>query len=179
MIPQVQMDPRRRNIFMRKVNLITTSILALILLQVGAMAQNRYADRQARVLLNRIESRTDTFKREVQLALDRSPLNSTNREDRITEFISDFESSTDSLRSGYAANRNVTSEINDVLNRATFINRFMTRNRLNARAQNEWSGLRTDLNSLARLYAVTWDWNRMPDYGPVTGGGFGTGPGRG
>jgi hypothetical protein len=134
-------------------------------------------DRQVRNLLVRIETRTDSFQREVNLALDRSPLNSTNREDRIAEFITEFENATDALRRGFDSNRNVSAEVEEVLNRATFINRFMTRNRLSTRSQSEWSALRTDLDTLARLYSVSWNWTRVPDYG--TGGGFGTGPGTG
>jgi len=157
-------------------------MIALVLLPFGLSAQigvGRGQERQVRNLINRIETRTDTFKREVEFALDRSPLNSTNREDRITDFIAAFENSTDSLRRGFDSNRNVNSEVSEVLNRASFINRFMTRNRLTVRAQNEWSGLRTDLNTLARLNTVSWNWNRMPDYRNEPGSGTGTGAGTG
>jgi hypothetical protein len=151
-------------------------MVALVLLPFDTAAQiGRGQDRQTQVLLNRIESRTDTFKREVDLSLNRTPLNSTAREDRITDFIAAFETSTDALRSGFAANRNVNDELNEVLNRALFINRFMTRNRLSIRAQSEWNGIRTDLNALARMHTVSWDWNRMPDYGPEPGIGTGAG----
>jgi hypothetical protein len=137
---------------------------------------------QVRPVLTRIETRTDTFRREVETALDRSQINTTVREDRIADFISEFERATDSLRRNFDSNpRNVNSDVNEVLTRATFINRFMSRNRLTSRAQMEWSSLRTDLNTLARLYSVTWDWNRLPDYGSndPRDGGYGTGGGRG
>jgi hypothetical protein len=152
-------------------------MIALSAMVAGQIGGTRVQDRQAQTLLNRIETRTDSFKREVDLAINRSPINGTNREDRISEFISDFENSTDSLRRGFSSNRNVSTEIEDVLNRALFINRFMSRNNLGYRAQSEWSGLRTDLNTLARLYQVSWDWNRSPDYGPPTGGYPNTGTG--
>jgi hypothetical protein len=52
----------------------------------------------------------------------------------------------------------------------------MSRNRLSTRAETEWIAIRTDLNSLARVYSVAWNWNRVPDYGvggvPIRGGGF-------
>jgi hypothetical protein len=165
--------------YMRKITFINgLFILTAMLLPMAANAQiNNYRDRQVRNLLARIETRTDTFKREVDLSLDRSPLNSTNREDRISEFVAEFETATDAMRRGFDSNRNVSSEVNEVLNRANFINRFMTRNRLSTRAQSEWSALRTDLDSLARLYTVSWNWNRVPDYG--TGGGYRTGTGTG
>ena len=151
--------------------------MTALLLPIAAQAQiNNNRDRQVRTLLARIETRTDTFRREVDQSLNRTPLNSTNREDRINDFVSEFETATDALRRGFDSNRNVSSEVNEVLNRANFINRFMTRNRLTTRAQSEWNALRTDLNTLARLYTVSWNWNRVPDYGT---GGYGTGTGTG
>jgi hypothetical protein len=155
-------------------------IITALLFPVAVSAQiggARY--RQVRNLLTRIETRTDTFRREVDLSLNRSPLNSTNREDRISDFVGDFETATDALKRAFDANRNVDSEVTEVLNRATFINRFMMRNRLSVRAESEWNALRTDLNTLARLYTVSWNWNRVPDYGTGTGGGYGTGTGGG
>ena len=167
---------------MKKLNFIAVIAFAMTTISLTTNAQIggvRPQDRQVRNLLGRIETRTDSFKREIDLSLSRSPINGTSREDRITEFITDFEASTDSLRRNFDANQNVSGEVNDVLTRAAYINRFMSRNRLSVRAQNEWNYLRTDLNSLARIYSVTWDWNRMPDYGPVTGtGGYGGGRGR-
>lgn len=120
---------------------------------------------QVRNVLNRIDTRTDTFRREVETAINRNPIRSTSREDRIADLISDFDSAVGGLRSNVDSNRNSNNEVNEVLNRASFIDRFMTRNRLTSRAQLEWSTLKSDLSTLARLYSVTWDWNRMPDYG--------------
>jgi hypothetical protein len=118
---------------------------------------------QVRTVLNRIETRTDTFTREVQTALDRSPLNSTAREDRIIDFVTDFENATDSLSRNFNSNRNITDDVNEVMNRALFINRFMARNRLTPRAESEWIRIRNDLNTLARYYSVSWNWNRVPN----------------
>ncbi len=166
---------------MRKINLIKgLFIVTALLLPIAADAQiGGTRDRQGRTLVTRIETRTDSFRRQVDLSLDRSPLNSTNREDRISDFVAEFETATDNLKRSFDDNRNINDEVNEVLNRALFINRFMARNRLNYRAQREWTYLKTDLNTLARLYTVSWNWNRMPDYGIGTGTGYGTGNGRG
>jgi hypothetical protein len=168
--------------FMNMKKLIFTKIMvamALTSMPLAAAAQiGGYRATQVRNLLTRIETRTDAFSREVQTALDRSPLNSTTREDRITDFITDFENATDALRRSFDTNRNVNAEVTEVLERATFVNRFMTRNRLTVRAESQWNAIRADLNTLARYYSVSWDWNRVPTYrdGPVTGGGgFGRG----
>ena len=150
--------------------LILLAIVAVAVLPLAGSGQiSGVRDRQVRDLLTRIESRTDSFRREVNFALDRNPLTTTNREDRIADFINDFETSTDSMRRNFDARRDLRPDVDDVLNRALFINRFVTRNRLSARAQTEWNAIRTDLNTLSRLYAVSWNWNRVPDYGTGTG----------
>lgn len=167
---------------MRKLNFIAVIAFVMAIMSIATNAQiggTRVQNRQVRDLLVRIETRTDSFKREIDLSMNRTPINGTSREDRITDFITDFETSTAALRSSFDANQNISNELNDVLNRALFINRFMSRNRLSVRATSEWNYLRTDLNSLARIYSVTWDWNRMPEYGPATGTGGGYGGGYG
>jgi hypothetical protein len=149
----------------KEVLLNMVAIAALVLLPAASFAQiYGTRDRQMGTILRRIETRTDAFKRSVDISLNQRPLNSTAREDRISDFIADFETATDSLRRNFDGRRDVTNDVNDVLNRALFIDRFMTRNSLGARAQTDWSSVRTELNTLSRLYAVSWDWNRMPDY---------------
>jgi len=152
-----------------KLLLMMTLSLSLLALA-GAPAADaqvfgtRASTRQIDNLLRRIETRTDTFKRDMEMALDRSRIDNTNREDRITDFIRDFEVATDQLRRQFDARANVNAEVNEVLNRALFIDRFMGRNRLAARAENDWLSLRTDLNTLASYYSLTWDWNRTPNW---------------
>ncbi len=116
-------------------------------------------NRQIRTLLTRIETNTDSFKNEVDSSLDRSTLNGTNAEDRYSEFIANFETATDALRTGFEARRDVSSEVTEVLTRGRFLDRFVTRNQLSARAESQWTVLRTDLNTLAAYYNVSWNWN--------------------
>lgn len=124
---------------------------------------SRVSNRQVDTLLRRIETRTDTFKRNMNASLDRSTINNTNREDRISDFIANFETATDALRQQFNARQNVNAEVTEVLNRAIFIDRFMNRNRLSSAAESDWVSLRTDLNTLARYYEITPDWTRQPN----------------
>lgn len=124
-------------------------------------AQNRAytaTDSQVQYLMSRIETRTDAFRRAVNTALDSSSLNGTSTEDAIINYISEFEASTDELKVRFDSRRSVDNDVQDVLNRAAYINQFMQNNRLNAAAQSNWNYLRTDLNTLARYYAVSWNW---------------------
>jgi hypothetical protein len=116
-------------------------------------------DTQVQTLLNRIETRTDTFRRSINTALDNSSLNGTDSEDTIVNYISEFETSTDMLKGNFDSRRSVDSNVEDVLNRASYINQFMQNNRLTAAAQSNWNYLKTDLNTLARYYAVSWNWS--------------------
>jgi len=148
------------NYFLRRIAVLS----ALVVLPLAAAAQiTGVRSAQVRTVLTRIETRTDSFRREVNASLSRTPLNSTAREDRITDFLTDFENATDALRQSFGVNRNVDTQVSEVLNRAAFINRFMSRNRLSTRANTEWSAIRADLDTLARYYSVSWDWNRFPD----------------
>ncbi len=124
-------------------------------------AQNRpyrVSDRNVQYLLNRIENRTDLFKRSLDPALDNSRIDSTNQEDNVLEYIKEFENSTDALKQKFNDKQSVSADVEDVLTRATYINQFMTRNRLNATVQRDWTNVRTDLTTLANYYSVSWNW---------------------
>jgi len=95
----------------------------------------RVTDRQVQTLINRIETRTDTFRRQLDRSLDRSAINGTNSEDAINSYIADFERATDSLRGRFDARQSVAADVEEVLNRANFINAFLFQNRLDAEVQ--------------------------------------------
>lgn len=143
-----------------KIFTLTIALFAIGLPSV-LFAQTRATNSQIRTILGRIETKTDTFKREVDLALDRSQINNTNREDRISDFIADFENATDAARREFDGRRDIGSATTEVLNRAVFIDRFMDRNRLTTRAQNQWTSLKNDLNTLARYHTIAWNWNQQ------------------
>lgn len=122
----------------------------------------RVSDRQVLNLLSRIETKTDSFKNALDTALDQSQLNNSNREDNVNQFVSDFENATDRLRQNFDDRKSVGSDVEEVLNRAAFIDRFMTNNRLNAATQRNWRNLRTDLSTLAGYYSVSFNLNTQP-----------------
>lgn len=126
---------------------------------INAQKPYRVSDSQVQYLLNRIEQRTDTFKGELDRALDTSRLDGSDTEDAINGYVTDFESATDALKDKFSAKDSVADDVEDVLNRASFINSFLTRNRLTPTAQRSWTVIRTDLNTLANYYSVSWNWN--------------------
>jgi hypothetical protein len=124
----------------------------------GQVRAYRVNDRQVQVLINRIETGTDTFRRQVDRNLDRSTMNGTRTEDALTSYVTDFENATDSLRRRFDSRTSTIADVQEVLNRAGMIENFVRDNRISAAAQRQWTLVRTDLDTLATYYGVRWDW---------------------
>jgi hypothetical protein len=134
-------------------------------------------DVQLRSLIANIENKTDLYKRAMERSLDRSTINNTSSEDSINSYIARFEEATDRLRERFESRQSTGADATEVLNRARFIDGFMARSRMNRGAENQWSSLRNDLNTLATYYRVSWDWNQQvtPGFPSGTFGGAGGG----
>jgi len=152
-------------------------LLALINIGVtsSVLAQRQYrdSDTSMRNLIRRIETRSDTFSRALENALDRSRLNNTAREDEINRLVTDFEYATDQLKTRFENRQSTSADARSVLEKAALINSFLLNNRLETRVDQDWRLLQADLDLLARAYYINnWRWNT----GTVdTGTGIGTG----
>ena len=133
----------------------------------------RINDRQLDALIRRIENGTDRFRTDMGTALDRSTYNGTRAEDNINQFVRDFETATDQLRSRFTARSSATADVENVLRQATYIDDFMQRQTLSMRAENDWTTIKGDLTQLASAYNVAWNWdvNSMPGRDTTAGGG--------
>lgn len=144
-----------------------------LLLPSTIVAQRPYrlSDAQVEVVLRRIETKSDTFRRSLDRALDRSRLDNTGREDNINQFVTDFENSTDTLKSKFDGRTSVALDVSNVLIRAARIDDFMQRNlRRNTVTQRDWRSLRTDLNILSNYYSVPFNLDNrrgMPSYSSI------------
>src|SRR3970040_2538994 len=86
---------------------------------VGAQQQPyRLSDQQVKDLLSRIEKDTDTFRPNLDRALDRSRIDGNRKEDNINQFVKDFEQSTDRLRYRGNDRRSGAAEVEDGLSTA-------------------------------------------------------------
>jgi hypothetical protein len=134
----------------------------------GSQRPYRVTDQQLDTLIRRIETRTDSFRANLDRALDRTRYDGTRAEDDINRFVRDFEQATDQLRSRFGSRTSVAADVENVLRQASLIDSFVSRNRLNRRATDDWALLRTDLNELASTYSVAWNWNNTNTLpGPV------------
>lgn len=147
---------------MRKSRLITIACcVAILVLQSAGFAQvNAYRvdDNRVKSLLVQIETETDRFKRSFNTALDNSKFDGTVTEDNLMEYITEFENATDRLRQRFAAKESVEADVKNVLDRASFVNRFMIDNLLSFSAESDWASLRSRLDLLATYYGVRYDW---------------------
>jgi hypothetical protein len=125
----------------------------------GAQRPYRVSDRQMQTLLNRIETRSDRFRQSLSVALDRSNLDNTQREEFLNRFVVDFEQATNRLRDEFRNRDASAANVQAVLDRAAYLDSFMRRYRLRATAERDWNLLRSDLNLLARYYNVAVRWN--------------------
>lgn len=161
-----------------------TIFLALFAILLGAAVipaqvwNSRANDNQVRNLLNRLETRTDTFRSQIDNQLDRGRWDNTRQEDNLMAYVNAFENATDRLRSSFNSGRASRAEVDQVLTYGTYIDGFMRRMQLSAAPARTWNLIRTDLNQLANRYNVAWNWNRtLPPFTadpgfPTTGGRF-------
>lgn len=158
---------------------IKSSLLAFLFvitcLAVAAPAQAqvvgqpyRLSDKEVERILHRIENQANNFRRSLDSALDRSRLNGTNREDDINSFIKNFDEQTKRLHDRFDDHKSVAADVEAVLSSAVTIDQFMHRQRLNDRAQNDWSTLRASLDDLSQAYNVSWRWESVAVVGPST-----------
>lgn len=127
----------------------------------GGARPYRVTDNNVQTLIGRLESRTDSYRREVNLALDRGYSNDTRSEEAIVNYINEFDTATDNLRRNFDARRSTTADVEEVLNRAYYIDGFMRDYRLSTAAETQWRSVRTDLDTLSGYYNVSWNWNRQ------------------
>ncbi len=128
----------------------------------------RLGDKEVEQILRRVENQTNNFRKSMDASLDRSRLNGTNREDDINAFMKNFEEQTKRLHDRFDDHKSVAADVEAVLNSAAAIDQFVHRQRLNERAQNDWSTLRASLDDLAQAYNVVWRWEGVAVLTPST-----------
>lgn len=162
---------------------IISMVLLVALVSLGMTAQAQRRSRRSsqssvRSLIHRVEDHTDLFRNSVSAAVAQTGIDSTGADNDINLFVSDFSDAVRRLHERYDRREATAADAQEILNRASLIDNFMVRNRLNASAQRDWSNLRLDLNQLARAYNVSWSpsASTYPPYGQGNVGqvGYGT-----
>ncbi|MDX6695418.1 MAG: hypothetical protein QOF02_3021 [Blastocatellia bacterium] len=120
----------------------------------------RYDARTLRDAARRVSDRSRDFQRHLDSALDRSRYDDTRREDRINDAAQEFRNAAinfkDRIGDGRNLNRGV-SEVRQLLQIATRVERFVGRTRLDARSASDWSQIRQDLRLIADAYGINFN----------------------
>ena len=111
-------------------------------------------------LLQHLEDMADKYKLSLDAALDSSALNNTNAEDEINSINADFRKATRHLEDNRTNPDNAPEAAKDVLVKAKRIDSFLRKHnaKLTPEVQSAWGAVRSDLERLARLYAINWQW---------------------
>ena len=119
----------------------------------------RVSDKEVERILRRIEEQSDRFRSALDSSLDRSRFDGTRNEDDINRFVKEFYEGTKTLRDRFDDHKSTSADVQAVLDRAASIDSFMRRNTMrNGNATREWERLRGNLDELAQVYNVTWQW---------------------
>ncbi|MEK6337734.1 MAG: hypothetical protein AABM67_22670 [Acidobacteriota bacterium] len=122
----------------------------------------RFSENELNKLIQRIESGQDTFRSSLTLAFGRSRYEQRTGEGNMNDAVQGLKNATDQLRNQFDARQPVGEYVERVLVRATPIDTYMRNNRVTTRAQNDWSTLRRDLDTLAGAYNLSTNWQTGP-----------------
>ena len=119
----------------------------------------RVSDREVEKILKSIEQQSDRFRSALDSSLDKSRLDGTREEDDINRFVKEFYEQTKTLRDHFDHHKSTSADVESVLERAGHIDSFISRNPLRKNdAAREWARLRSNLDELANVYNVGWQW---------------------
>jgi hypothetical protein len=122
---------------------------------------NRNNTRQVGNMLQRLERSSSRFRNSLNLALVQGSVDQTRPHNDVSTFEPGFELAIKQFRDQFTRRLAVAADVESILQKASPINRFITQNNLNARVKNDWTSVRTDLNTLASAYGVSWQWNQI------------------
>jgi hypothetical protein len=146
----------------------TAYVLILLLfpiiigLDVQAQPQaNRNNTRQVGNMLQQLERSSSRFRNSLNVELVRRSVDQTRPQNDISTFQADFDLAIKQFRDQFTRRLAVGSDVEGVLQKASPINSFITQNTLNPRVKNDWASVRTNLNTLAGAYGISWQWNQL------------------
>jgi len=135
-----------------------------IVIGVSAKAQpqpNRNNTRAVGNMLQRLERSSSRFRNSLNLALVQGSVDQMRPQNDVSTFESCFELAIKQFRDQFSRRLAVATDVESILQKASPINSFIIQNNLNPRVKNDWTSVRTDLNTLASAYGVSWQWDQL------------------
>lgn len=128
-------------------------------------ALNRASTRQ---VLQRLEEAANDFRESFDGSLDRSRLDGSQYEDFMNRIVKTFERSIEKLEDQADRSEGLNSaDLRTALTNAAAIEDFLSRHSLSVRTRSDWSRVKANLDDLAFLNQVAWEW-RSRQTSPVT-----------
>ena len=140
--------------------LLTFSIVIGLTIQ-AQQQTNRYNSRQVSNILQRLERSSSRFRNSLNVGLVQVSVDQTRPQNDISTFEPGFQLAIKQFREQFTRRLAVASDVENILQKASPINSFITQNTLSPRVVNDWSSVRTDLNTLASAYGVSWQWDQL------------------
>lgn len=139
---------------------VTLGSLLIMAQEIRAQGTARgqyYTKADVERIINRVEERSDAFRKVIDRQLDRSALDGTNREDNINQQVKELENAIDKLKKDFSrANtwEETRGQVQTVMNEADEVNAIVRRGRWRRGGvvKSEWALVRADLNKLAGVY---------------------------
>ena len=147
-------------------SIVSVFILLAFSIVIGVRIQaqpqpNRNNTRQVGNMLQRLERSSSRFRNSLNLALVQGSVDQTQPQNDVSTFQPGFELAIKQFRDQFTRRLAVAADVESILQKASPINSFVTQNTLNPRVKNDWTSVRTDLNTLASVYGVSWQWNQI------------------
>src|SRR5215216_5085049 len=120
--------------------------------------RNSNNTRQVGNMLQRLERSSSRFRNSFNLALVRESVDQTQPQNDISSFQAGLDLAVKQFRDQFTRRLAVASDVESLFQKASPINSFINQNNLSARVKNDWISVRTDLNTLASAYGVSWQW---------------------
>ena len=123
-----------------------------------------------RQIIQRLEETSDQFRSSFDAGLDRSRIDGSDYEDFMNNVMTQFERTVDKLKDDANNSKQLDStDITLVLANAATIDDFLRRYTLPDRTRRDWARVKANLDDLAFINKVAWDWRRRSNAAPVVG----------
>ena len=121
-----------------------------------------------REVLERLEDTADQFRSSFDAGLDRSRLDGSAYEDFMNNVVAQFERSIDRLKEDADKSKMLSAtEIRLALSNAAEIDNFLKQRPLTLRTRRDWARVKANLDDLAFLNQVAWNWNMRSRIAPM------------
>ena len=121
-----------------------------------------------RQVIQRLNETTDQFRKSFDVGLDNSRLDGSSYEDFMNNVVARFERSIDKLKQDADQTSGLNpADIKSALSNASAIDDFLKQHTLPLQPRRDWARVKANLDDLAFVNQIAWDWSTRRDRAPV------------